>query len=229
MTEQAKNILLSAAAEIETMYNQGILDGITLIRNMLDENPDENTVWTPELIKETCDAFIMKYTSSDDSGNVRPIPEIPNMVEEIPQEYKDAGMSQEAYSDLMSFLDTCSETEYEVEEPVVGTEIIPLSNVNAFIEEPDSDMMSYAHNNIVPFPNMFPQGSELVAIPNANPNDVIDIVELPDLSYTTPVVDDKCVEPSSIMLDVMENAIIQTESGEEIKLADCIAETVEEN
>ena len=130
MTEQAKNILLSAAAEIETMYNQGILDGITLIRNMI-ETRQEDTVWTPELIKDTCDAFIAKYSSDED--RTAKIPDVPNLADEIPQECTNAGMSAEAYNDLMCFLNEASD-EYEINEYTI-TENEESGFVHGTLEE----------------------------------------------------------------------------------------------
>lgn len=226
MTEQAKNKLLDLAAEGENMYKQGILDGITLIRNMLNEEPAENTVWTPELIKETCDAFIEKYTA----GNGEGIPDIPNLVDEVPEEYKNAGIDNDIYGDLLSILSEATEDS--------TPEVVNIEDINGMIiDGGDATPM----DGIKVFPDVDVVEEDINPIPNAV-DDCMDRTTLPytklDEGITKVLTEntDKSMEEIEIIgeyandnvpiqmdiTDVMKNAIIQTESGEEIPLADCL-------
>ena len=197
MTQQAKDILLQVAADAETMYNQGVLDGITLIKNMLGEQP-EDAEWTIDLIIETCDAFIEKYTNSEDG-----LPDIPNLVDEIPvpEEAKEAGMSTDDYGDLMAFINENSETPQEEKE----VETIPLDDINGMIVEDSDDYEKYAHNNFDPH------------IPvTIGENDEVKLQPIDTVAHDIPI-------PMDIE-DVLANAVIRTDDGQEINFADCVAE-----
>lgn len=227
MTQQAKDILLQVAADTETMYNQGVLDGITLIKNMLSEQIEDGTEWTVDLIIETCDAFIEKYTNSEDG-----LPDIPNLIDEVPElptECKDAGMTEDEYGDLMAFLNENTESEGES-----TPEIIPLNEINGLIvEEEKLDYERMAHNNVEAVGvSDHPMDIEHApVIVNTNIPDV-EIVKGP-WSVTPEEVDisnlpHKPEEPVKMdIADVLKDAVIRTEDGEEIKLADCIAEVEE--
>ena len=237
MTQQAKDILLQVAADTETMYNQGVLDGITLIKNMLSEQP-EDTEWTIDLVIETCDAFIEKYTNSEDG-----LPDIPNLMDEVPvpEEAKEAGMTSDDYGDLMAFLNENKETAQEEEK---APEMIPLDSINGVIVEDESDYEKFAHNNLAidspHVPVIIGENDEITAIPVINKDyelkSAVDVecVPVETLSPTTitkdmvGLGDIGSVTPETPIAmnidDVLANAVICTQDGEEIKLADCIAE-----
>lgn len=213
MTEQAKNKLLDLAAEGENMYNQGILDGITLIRNMLNEEPAENTVWTPELIKETCDAFIEKYTA----GNGEEIPDVPNLVDEVPEEYKNAGIDNDIYGDLLSILSEATEESIP--------EVVNIEDINGMIiDGGDATPM----DEIKLFPNAVDNCMDVTTLPCTKLDEGIKKILTENTDKTMEEIEtigeytNDNVPIQIDIADVMKNAIIQTESGEEIPLADCL-------
>lgn len=223
MTEQAKNILLSAVTEIETIYNQGILDGITLIRNMIETQP-EDMVWTPELIKETCDAFISKYTSED--NGIAKIPDVPNLADEIPQEYTNAGMSSEAYTNLMSFLNEESDNQEtssnEQENPLLTPDV--WEEVENFVEKAYNSELcmqgvdNYDENimNRIAFSEIMEETIEQI---NCD-------------GYKRVINDDASSAVSNtetlgeVHLD--DESVIQLEDGAKVNLSDCFAEIIEQ-
>lgn len=235
MTEQAKNILLSASTEIENIYNQGILDGITLIRNMIETQP-EGTEWSAELIKETCNEFINKYTT--DNNGIGKIPDVPNLVDEIPQEYTNAGMSACAYTDLMSFLNDESDNmkfEENSSDENENSELVPdiLERDENFVEEmqeTDYESVSFEQpeyvysenfvNPIVAYENI----TGMCEHTNLNENKRVMNSDA-ELRGLTTIPNSENLEEVPVQLD---ETVIQLENGSKVKLSDCFASIVEE-
>lgn len=112
MTEQAgqliSNLLTQTQTTTTTVYNQGIMDGIMLLKNMIEEHPEIDT----KTVKETCEEFIKKYSQQGEE-----IPDVPDIADntELKVEPEKHGLTDDSYSDLLSAI---SEFHNEEEEAI---------------------------------------------------------------------------------------------------------------
>lgn len=126
MTKESMQALETLKQAGNVLYDRAVLDGVLLIKNMLDEKPEGQDEWTVDLIKETINEFVAN------NQTLHMEDEKPSM----PEEYKGQGLEEEDFGDLMDLIDS---TESEVEEPE-EVEVIDGSDI-AIVDQDNNEII----------------------------------------------------------------------------------------
>lgn len=139
MTEAGRRIQEEMMEVNKKFYAQALVDGVIMVRDILMESEED---LTKEDIITVCDGFIKEYTDPEDGDVIEEtpdIPEIPTLEDSLKQSSKEQGMSDSAFDDLMSFMQSND----------VGLPAVSNSDTLATIPSPE-DLPGFDDNDTKP-------------------------------------------------------------------------------
>lgn len=130
MSTESQQLMMSMENATKALYNQGVIDGVSLILQMME---DENNNMTLELAIETCKEFIRSHTNG---GSVQEEPNEPS-IPEMPDDAESQGMTKDVWEMLQGVANNA--VSEEVQNPDINMDVNEMhpTEIDTGLIQPD--------------------------------------------------------------------------------------------